>query len=116
MKSFTAAILILLSALLASCSGKSDSIVGKWIDTETEQIYEYTADGYFYEYLNESFTSDKTRYKADGKKITYYLEGVPESESTVEYEFKDGNLIINGILEYKHYTEPEKADVTREVK
>ena len=116
MKRITAAALLCLSAFLASCSGKGESIVGKWIDTETEQIYEYTADGYFYEYSNESFTSEKTRYKTDGGKITYFLEDVPESEASVEYEFKDGNLVINGILEYKPYTEPENSDEIREVK
>lgn len=93
-----------LVATLCGCSSKSAGIVGKWIDSDTEQVYEYTADGYFYEYTNESFTSDKTRYKVKSGEITYYIEDVPESEYSVKYEIKDGNLVINGTLVYKPYS------------
>ena len=45
-------------------SEKSDkNIVGKWIDVSTEQTVEYTESGFYYEYINENFTADKTRYK-----------------------------------------------------
>ncbi len=102
--------LVALTAFLCGCSSKSGSLVGKWIDSDTEQIYEYTSDGYFYEYTNESFTSDKTRYKVKSGEITYYIEDVPESEYSVKYEIKDGNLVINGALVYKPYSESVETD------
>ena len=102
--------LFALAVFFYGCSSKGGSVVGKWIDADTEQIYEYAADGYFYEYTNESFTSDKTRYKVKSGKITYYIEDVPESEYSVKYEIKDGNLVINGTLVYKPYSESVKTD------
>ena len=78
------------------------SVVGKWVDVKTEKIFEYTEDGFYYEYLNESFTSDKTRYIAKDGKITYYLDGdTPDLGFSVDYEIKNGHLIINGVIEYK---------------
>ena len=85
------------------------SIVGKWIDNKTEQIVEYTADGFYYEYINESFTSDKTRYKAENGKIYYYLDGdEPDYEIGIDYEIKDGGLIIAGQIEYRPMVMPSK--------
>lgn len=102
MKRFAVIFFVLICTLLCSCSGKDkDAIVGKWVDNTTEQIIEYTYDGYYYEYINENFTSDKTKYKANGKKITYYIEGEPESEFSVEYTLKDDTLVIGGELEYR---------------
>ncbi len=94
--------LLLVTLALCACS-QPDSIVGKWIDTETEAAYEYTADGYYYEYVNENFTTDKTRYSVDGGKITYYIDGEnPNTGFSVDYEITDeGNLVINGEIEYK---------------
>lgn len=109
-KIISALALFALAVFFYGCSSKDGSVVGKWTDSETEQIYEYTADGYFYEYTNESFTSDKTRYKVKSGEITYYIEGVPESEYSVKYEIKDGNLVINGKLVYKPYSESEKTE------
>lgn len=89
----------------------SASIVGKWIDNKTEQTIEYTADGFYYEYINESFTSDKTRYKAENGKIYYYLDGdEPDYEIGIDYEIKDGNLIIAGQIEYRPMVMPSKDD------
>lgn len=83
-------------------SQDSRSIVGKWVDVKTEKIFEYTDDGFYYEYLNESFTTDKTRYEVQDGKITYYLDGsTPDEGFSVDYEIKNGNLIINGVIEYK---------------
>ena len=112
-------ILILCLAVilvLCSCSfgkgGDSDkSIVGKWIDNSTEQIVEYTDEGFYYEYINESFTSDKTRYKAENGKIYYYLDGdKPDYDIGIGYEIKDGNLIIAGQIEYRPMVIPSKDD------
>ena len=106
-------VLLTVVIMLCSCGEKSNvtdiseqavdtGIVGKWIDVETEKIFEYTDDGFYYEYLNEGFTSDKTRYIAENGKITYYLDGdTPDSGFSVDYEVKNGHLIINGIIEYK---------------
>ena len=109
--------LILLTALcllLCSCSFTSNnctnplldknkaSIVGKWIDVETEQIVEYTENGFYYEYINEGFTTDKTRYSVEDGKIYYYLDGdVPDYSMGIDYEIKDGHLFIAGAIEYK---------------
>lgn len=84
-------------------SGKDDkSIIGKWIDIETEQIIEYTENGYYYEYINESFTADKTRYITEGGEIFYYLDGdSPDMSMGIDYEIKNGHLIIAGVIEYK---------------
>ncbi len=113
MKKITALCLVFMCVLAALCSCSSGkSIVGKWIDDSTEGIYEYTADGYYYEYVNESFTSDKTRYEVSDGKITYYIDGLrPEDGFSVSYEFdKDGNLVINGEIVYRPLTNPEKED------
>lgn len=117
MKKISLALLFLLisAALLVSCSNKkqnSEQLVGKWIDTRTEQTYEYTQDGYYYEYVNESFTYDKTRYRVEGNKIVYYLDGVPESEYSVEFEIEDGRLLIGGVLEYRRITDYYNTDST----
>ncbi len=109
--------LILLAALcllLCSCSFGSNngtnplsekaeaSIVGKWIDTETEQIVEYTQSGFYYEYINEGFTTDKTRYVIKDGKIYYYLDGdEPDYSIGIDYEIKDGHLFVAGAIEYK---------------
>ena len=77
-------------------------IVGKWIDTLTEQIIEYTADGFYYEYINESFNSVKTRYITENGKIYYYLDGdEPDMSVGIEYEKKGDHLVVAGVLEYK---------------
>ena len=99
--------------LLCSCShGNSGTspitheadkqIVGKWIDVITEQIVEYTDDGYYCEYINQSLGNDRTKYITDGGKIYYYLENdEPDMTLGIEYEIKDGHLIVAGALEYK---------------
>ena len=78
-------------------------LIGKWIDVETEKIFEYTIDGYYYEWVNENFTYEKTRYIANGGKIYYYLDSErPDTNFGVAYEFaENGNLIIAGEIEYK---------------
>ena len=79
-----------------------ENIVGKWIDVKTEQIVEYTDDGFYYEYINESFTADKTRYITQDSKIYYYLDGdTPDAAVGIDYEIKNGLLFVAGILEYK---------------
>lgn len=87
------------------CSEKK-TIVGKWIDDETEAITEYTEDGYYYEYANEGFTTDKTKYSLKKGKIVYYIEGeAPETGFEVDYEINDeGELIINGEIKYRPMT------------
>ena len=103
-----------LMLLLCSCNFKENgganplssknetSIVGKWIDVETEQIVEYTSDGFYYEYINESFTADKTRYVTEDGKIYYYLDGdAPDYSIGIDYDIKDGHLFIAGTIEYK---------------
>ena len=99
----------LLSASFISCSSEK-SIVGKWIDDETEAMFEYTSDGYYYEYANENHTYDKTRYKLEDGKIIYYLEGDnPDDYIGIDYEItKEGHLIINGEIEYRPLTVPGK--------
>ena len=110
-------ILSIVSALLLLCSCTppvnvdtsplltheiDESIVGKWIDVKTEQIVEYTDDGFYYEYINESFTADKTRYITHDSKIYYYLDGdEPDASVGIEYERKGDRLIVAGVLEYK---------------
>ena len=107
-------LLTVLCFLLCSCSFTSNnstnplsgndekSIVGKWIDVETEQIVEYTESGFYYEYINEGFTTDKTRYTVEDSKIYYYLDGdVPDYSMGIDYEIKDGHLFIAGAIEYK---------------
>lgn len=102
MKKFFALVLIcLFSTLLLSCSSEDTSIVGKWVDEETQTICEYTSDGYYYELVNEQFTADKTKYTAKGGKITYYIEGEsPDTGFSVKYEIRDSNLIINDTIIY----------------
>ncbi|MBR2021795.1 MAG: hypothetical protein IJ939_05100 [Clostridia bacterium] len=87
----------------SSLSEKSDkSIVGKWIDVSTEQTVEYTESGFYYEYINENFTADKTRYMTQDGKIYYYLDGdEPDMELGIDYEIKDGHLFIAGVIEYR---------------
>ncbi len=101
-----------LALLLSGCSNDSSRLVGKWIDVKTEATYEYTADGFYYEYVNEGFTTDKTRYRVRGGKITYYVDGnTPESGFSVEYEINDeGHLIIGGQIEYRPLIVPEKEE------
>jgi len=107
-------LLMALCLLLCSCSFDSNggtttlsekneaSIVGKWIDVETEQIVEYTSDGFYYEYINEGFTADKTRYITEDGKIYYYLDGdSPDYSIGIDYEIKDGHLFIADAIEYK---------------
>ncbi len=108
MKRILVTVSVLVCILLCSCSDNDKaSIVGKWVDTATEQTIEYTSDGYYYEYINESFTTDKTNYKTDGDKITYYIEGEPESEFSVEYTLEEDTLIIGGAMEYRRLVIPE---------
>lgn len=112
-KIYVLALALLMMLTFLSCAGAKDDLVGKWIDQKTEQVYEYTSDGHYYEYTNESFTTDKTLYKVSGGKITYYIEDSPESEYTVSYRIKNGNIEIyeiNGTelsenIVYKPYTE-----------
>ena len=79
-----------------------ERIVKKWVDVKTEKIHEYTDDGYYYEYINENFTYDKTRYFTQNGKIYYYLDGdTPDMSTGIAYEFNGENLIIAGELEYK---------------
>ncbi len=102
MKRIFVTLSVLVCILLCSCSGNDKaSIVGKWVDTATEQTIEYTSDGYYYEYINENFTTDKTNYKADGEKIIYYIEGEPESEFSVQYTLDGDTLIIGEKIEYR---------------
>ena len=110
----TLILLFALCLILCSCSygnngetsplsGKSDkNIVGKWIDVKTEQIVEYTENGFYYEYINENFTTDKTRYMTENGKIYYYLDGdTPDMELGIDYEIKDGHLFIADVIEYR---------------
>lgn len=94
------------------CATKDKSVTGKWIDVETEAVFEYTSDGYYYEYTNENFTSQKTRYIAKNGKITYYLDGdTPDGNTaySVKYEItSEGNLIIGDKIEYRPLVIPEK--------
>ena len=77
-------------------------IVGKWIDVETEQIIEYTENGFYYEYINESFTTDDTRFLTYDGKIYYYLDGdTPDGAIGINYEIKDDHLIVADVIEYK---------------
>ena len=87
----------------SSLSEKSDkNIVGKWIDVSTEQTVEYTESGFYYEYINENFTADKTRYMTQDGKIYYYLDGdAPDMELGIDYEIKDGHLFIASVIEYR---------------
>ncbi len=103
MKRFIALLSVLVFVLCSCTRLPEDSrIVGKWIDMKTEQIIEYTADGYYYEYINESFTADKTRYTVQDGKLYYYLDkGEPDMSFGIDYEIKDGHLFIAGVLEYK---------------
>ena len=79
-----------------------ENVVGKWIDVKTEQIIEYTDDGFYYEYINESFNSVKTRYITQDGKIYYYLYGdEPDAAVGINYERKGDRLIVAGELEYK---------------
>lgn len=79
-----------------------ENVVGKWIDVKTEQIIEYTDDGFYYEYINESFNSVKTRYITQDGKIYYYLDGdEPDAAVGINYERKGDRLIVAGELEYK---------------
>lgn len=95
------AMICLLCTFLLSCAKDDKSIVGKWVDTETQTICEYTSDGYYFELMNEQFTTDKTKYIAKGGKITYYIEGdTPDTGFSVNYEIKDSNLIINDVIVY----------------
>ena len=110
------ALILAVALLLCSCSFKGNEgvlpveteaednseIIGKWIDVETEQIVEYTASGFYYEYINENFTTDKTRYVLENGKIYYYLDGDdPDMTMGIDYEIKDGHLFIAGVIEYR---------------
>ena len=103
--------LIFVCVMLTGC-GKKHSIVGKWVDVKTEATFEYTEDGYFYEYANENFTSQKTKYELSNNEIIYYLDGdTPDGDTawSVPYEFtKDGHLIIAGEIEYRPLIDPRK--------
>ena len=94
MKKILFVLMCLALFVLFGCSDKQ-TIVGKWVDDETGDIVEYTEDGYYYEYQNENFTSDKTKYEINDDKICYYLEGdEPENGFEVSFSFdKDGNLV-----------------------
>lgn len=77
-------------------------IVGKWIDTLTEQIIEYTDDGYYCEYINQSLGNDRTKYITENGKIYYYLDGSePDMNNGIDYEIKNGHLFVAGVLEYR---------------
>ena len=89
--------------VLCSCTKITPDIVGRWRDEKTGRVIEYTADGFYYEFINENFTTDKTNYHVKNGKIIYYIPEVPESEYSVEYEVKDGKLIIAGSIEYIPY-------------
>lgn len=104
--------IIVLLILCCSCT-KIESLTGKWIDDKTEAIVEYTSDGYYYEYANESFTTDKTRYTIKNGKIYYYIDGEDAADGFgVDYEFNsEGNLVIAGEIEYRPLRTPQKDDV-----
>ena len=110
MKKIIYTFVVSLLILLCSCSKNSDEkLVGKWIDDFTGKVVEYTDDGFYYEYVNENFTYDNTRYKTDGKEILYYIEDSKESEYSLEYEIKEGKLIIADSITYTKLGE-HKAD------
>ena len=48
MKKLSILITAIICILLCSCSDRESALVGKWIDNTTEQIIEYTGDGYYY--------------------------------------------------------------------
>jgi len=103
--------LMCFMCLFAGCA-KEPSIVGKWIDDKTEAMFEYTSDGYYYEYANESFTSIKTKYIVKNGEIIYYLEdSSPDEGTAVPYEINDeGNLVIGGEVEYRPLKNPTKEE------
>lgn len=94
---------LVLVLMLCACAKNSPSVVGRWRDETTGRVVEYTADGLYYEFINENFTTDKTNYRVKNGKIEYYIPDAPESEYEVEYEVKDGKLIIEGTIEYIPY-------------
>ena len=103
---------LLFTCIFASCSDNEESIAGKWIDNKTEGTIEYTSDGYYYEYANENFTTDKTKYKVENGKITYYLEGSnPDEGFSVPYEInEEGHLVIGGEIEYRPLIIPKEDE------
>ncbi len=109
-KIFFALALAVFGVLVVSCTNdNSQSLVGMWEETVSHQIVSFTADGYYYEGVNESFTADKTKYKATGKTITYYIENQPGTEFSVDYAFDNkGNLVINDVLTYEKIEVPEE--------
>lgn len=83
-------------------SQKDKGLIGKWIDTTTEQIIEYTDDGYYCEYINQSLGNDRTKYITENGKIYYYLDGSePDMNNGIDYEIKNGHLFVAGVLEYR---------------
>ena len=109
-KIFFATILSFLFLVMFSCTNNnSNSLVGMWEETVSHQIVSFTEDGYYYEGVNESFTADKTKYKATGREITYYIENQPGTEFSVDYTFDNkGNLVINDVLTYEKIEVPEE--------
>ena len=109
MKKALLILMCLMCFALCACTDKQ-TVVGKWVDDETGNIVEYTKDGYYYEYQNENFTSDKTKYQVNGDKILYYLVGdEPENGFEVKFSFdKEGRFIRHlGEIEqiYSSYTD-----------
>ena len=122
-KTISSILVILL--LLCSCNFEGNgstspikqesdkNIIGKWIDVETEQIVEYTESGFYYEYINENFTTDKTRYKTENGKVYYYFDGdEPDMTMGIDYEIKDGHLFVAGAIEYKPMTLKTQTEET----
>ena len=111
MKKLFFALALTVSCLICVSCGKdnSGSLVGMWEETVSHQIVSFTADGYYYEGVNESFTADKTKYKATGNTITYYIENQPGTEFSVDYTFDNkGNLVINNVLTYEKIEIPQE--------
>ncbi len=103
-------ICFVLAIVFTGCASKS--IVGKWIDVETEAVIEFTEDGYYTEGTSIDPFQAKTKYSVRGNEITRYVEGDKDATSfTVTYEIdKDGHLIINDILEYKPMDKKTEKD------
>ncbi len=95
-------ITLLSLLLLCSCTAKNKSVVGVWVDTETEGVIQFTKDGYYKEGFTQDVWQTPTKYVVNGNRIIRYVENArQETEFAVTYEITDeGNLIINGILEY----------------
>lgn len=91
---------------------KDDDLVGVWKSTDTEETYEFTADGYavytgayeddIYKYTAKSdciYTTDMSEIT-----ITYYINDTEKTSESFEY-FAEGDTLRLGDYEYKRVAE-----------